>query len=57
MTEEAYKRAIKIQEERKELESQLASLVLKKDTSDIHAKLVATITKKLYELGIEFAKL
>lgn len=54
MTYEAFKRAIEIQYEREKLEKELALLDNRKE-EDLAKHLI--ICKKLYELGMEFARL
>lgn len=54
MTDEAFKRAVEIQSERKELEKELALLNNRKEKDLVRH---FEICKKLYELGMEFARL
>ena len=54
MTNEAFKRAIEIQNERKDLEKKLALLDNRKEEDLVKH---FDICKKLYELGMEFARL
>ena len=54
MTIEAFKRAAEIQNERKELEKELALLDNRKDKDLVRH---FEICKRLYELGMEFARL
>lgn len=54
MTNETFKRAIEIQNERKDLEKELALLDNRKEEDLVKH---FDICKKLYELGMEFARL
>lgn len=54
MTDKAFKRAVKIQNERKELEKELALLDTRKNEDLIRH---FEICKRLYDLGMEFARL